>query len=170
MSCVYVTSDWHIGHNGISHKFRTQYPDDSAHDNHILKTAKDMVKKRDVLFVLGDVTWTQSGLELIDSYKFPCKMIMLKGNHDTLPTSDYLAVFDEVEGTYKYKRYWFTHIPIHPQELYRGHNVHGHCHMGGPYVDNIQEVHDNRYYNAILEFNDYKPVNMQVIGTILNKK
>lgn len=169
MSHVYVTSDWHIGHKGISEKFRTRYSSDAVHDWDILERAKQTVTKRDVLFVLGDVTWTRSGLELIDSFKFPCKMVMLKGNHDTLPTSDYLAVFDQVEGAFQYKKYWFTHIPIHPSELRSRANVHGHCHAGGPRELQIGEEW-NRYYNAILEYNDYAPVNMAEIGNQVRQK
>jgi len=159
VSHVYVTSDWHIGHTGITSKFRTEFPTDEVHDSAILRAMKLATTKRDVLFVLGDVTWTQSGLQKIREAEIPARMIMVRGNHDTLPTIDYLSVFDEVEGAYRYKGFWFTHIPIHPQELFRGGNVHGHCHRGGPWETN-QEA---GYFNAILEFNDYAPVNMEVV-------
>lgn len=166
MSRVWVTSDWHIGHGGISTKFRKQFVHDDHHDHEILGTALGKVSKRDVLFVLGDVCFTQKGLKLIDSFKFPCKMIMLKGNHDTLPTSDYLGVFDEVEGTYRYKGAFLTHIPIHESELYRGYNIHGHCHRGGPREHQLGD-NWNQYYNAILEFNNYEPVDLtQVLKTL----
>jgi calcineurin-like phosphoesterase family protein len=97
---------------------------------------------------------------------FPFKMYLVRGNHDNLPTSEYLSVFDEVYGAFRYKSYWFTHIPIHTQELFRGNNVHGHCHRGGPF-----EVEgDPRYFNAILEYNEYKPINMQKLGTTIKER
>lgn len=154
MSHVYFTSDWHIGHSGITEKFRTQFPSDDAHDEYILNRMSSTVTKRDVMYVIGDVTWTESGLRKIYDAQFPCKMIMVGGNHDTLPVRDYLRVFDEFYGAVKYKGFWLTHIPIHEQELYRGLNIHGHCHRGGPY----ELSGDGRYFNAILEFNDYRPV------------
>lgn len=166
MSCVYVTSDWHIGHKGITEKFRTQYPTDDAHDYDILKRARDRLTKKDTLVVVGDVTWTKDGLQKIKDAEFPCRMIMVAGNHDTLPTEAYLQVFEQVHGALRYKKYWITHIPVHPQELYKCMNIHGHCHRGGPY-----EVEgDTRYFNAILEFNDYMPVNMQKVGNIINDR
>ena len=162
MSHVYVTSDWHIGHSGIWHKFRTRYASDAEHDYDILGRALGTVTKRDVLFVLGDVTWTQKGLETIDSMKFPCKLIMIGGNHDTLSAADYLSVFDEMYGAYYYKGCWLTHIPIHESELRGKRNVHGHCHAGGPNNHQLGEYW-YVYYNAILEYNNYTPTNFQEV-------
>ena len=166
MSHVYVTSDWHIGHTGISTKFRTQFSSDEEHDDYILGTARAVVTKRDVLIVLGDVALTKAALLKIKDMEFPCRMLLVRGNHDGLSTMDYLHVFDEVYGAWKYKKYWLTHIPIHPQELYNGMNIHGHCHRGGPY----EVGGDTRYFNAILEFNDYMPVNMQVVGQLIHDR
>lgn len=166
MSRVWVTSDWHIGHSGISNKFRTQFPSDDAHDDHILGTMRACVTTRDVLIVVGDVTWTKVGLQKIKDTEFPCRMIMIGGNHDTLPMGDYLSVFDKVYGAYRYKKYWITHIPIHPSELRSKLNIHGHCHQGGPY----ETDKDTRYFNAILEFNDYMPINIQKVGEIINSR
>ena len=161
MSHVYVTSDWHFGHTGIT-KFRTQFPSTEYMEDYILGRCLDIIRKRDVLYCLGDMAFTRGSLEKIA--ELPCRKILVRGNHDTLTTADYMEVFDEVEGCFRYKKYWFTHIPIHPSELYRGMNVHGHCHRGGPAEH--QNCEDWRsYYNAILEFNDYGPVNMQVVGT-----
>lgn len=163
MSHVYVTSDWHIGHTGIHEKFRTQFASVEDHDYYILNRARDRITKRDILVVVGDVTWTADGLQKIKDMEFPCRMIMVAGNHDNLPASDYLQVFEDVRGAWRYKKYWITHVPIHPQELYRGKNIHGHCHRGGPF-----EVEgDTNYFNAILEFNDYMPINMQEVGQII---
>ncbi len=166
MSHVYVTSDWHIGHTGIAERFRTCFPTDDVHDHAILRAMKYATTKRDVLYVLGDVTWTARGLQMIKDAGIPCRMIMVRGNHDTLPTTDYLEVFEEVHGALRYKKYWFTHIPIHPMELYRGYNIHGHCHRGGPWEVNAEP----EYFNAILEYNNYAPVKMQDVGRIIKDR
>jgi len=164
MSHVYVTSDWHLGHTGVSDKFRKQFFSDREHDEYIVANAQSTVTKRDVLYILGDVAFNKGKLDMLHEIK--CRKILVRGNHDTLPISDYLEVFDEVYGAYKYKSYWLTHIPIHPMELYRGVNIHGHCHRGGPF-----EVHgDPYYYNAILEYNNYMPVNMQVVGSLIQDR
>ena len=166
MSHVYVTSDWHIGHTGIHEKFRTQFVSERDHDDYILSRARQMVTKRDVLIVVGDATWTLDGLQKIKDAEFPCRMILVAGNHDTLDASEYLEVFTDVVGVYAYKKYWITHMPVHRQELYGRSNIHGHCHRGGPWEVNKEK----EYFNAILEFNDYAPVNMQEVGNTIVRR
>ena len=126
--------------------------------NVILENTLQLVSKKDVLFCLGDMAFTLSGLQLLR--EIPARKILVRGNHDTLPTLDYLTVFDEVEGAYRYKNCFLTHIPIHETELYRGGNIHGHCHRGGPRETRSGDLWAH-YFNAILEFNDYRPVQMQ---------
>ena len=153
MSHVYVTSDWHLGHKGITNHFRKQFPSDHVHDGYIYDQAHQRLTKRDTLFCLGDMAFTYEGLDMIGC--LPGRKILVRGNHDTFPTQDYLKVFDEVHGAYRYKGAFLTHIPIHPMELFRGYNVHGHCHRGGP--RELQKDEEwQQYYNAILEFNDYQ--------------
>lgn len=157
MSVVYVTSDWHFGHSGITDAFRTQFGSLEQMENHIMDNTLDIIRKRDVLYCLGDMSFTRDGLKKID--KIPCRKILVRGNHDTLSTWDYMGVFDEIEGAIAYKGYFLTHIPIHPSELYRRKNIHGHCHRGGP--------DGPSYFNAILEFNNYKPVSMQEVNRMM---
>jgi calcineurin-like phosphoesterase family protein len=110
---------------------------------------------------LGDVSFTQEGIDMIECLPAHRK-ILIRGNHDTLPMESYIKVFDEIHGAYRYKGAFFTHIPIHESELYRGYNVHGHCHRGGPREYQLGNEW-RAYYNAILEFNDYQLVNMNHI-------
>jgi len=95
-----------------------------------MDTWTDLVRKRDVVYVLGDAAFTQDGLESIG--QLAGRKILVRGNHDLLPTESYLSVFAEVYGALAWKGLWLTHIPIHQQELYGRTNVHGHCHRGGP--------------------------------------
>lgn len=133
MSRVYFIGDLHFGHTHI-HKFRTQFPSEIVHRAYLMERWIDTVGKRDVVYVLGDAAFTQEGLD--DVGLLPGRKILIRGNHDKLPTESYLSVFAEVEGVVNYKGMWLTHIPIHPSELYGRTNIHGHCHRGGP-----QDVH-----------------------------
>ena len=165
MSRVYVTSDWHLGHRGITSRFRTEFPNDAAHDNHIWNMANDTLTKRDVLLCLGDMSFDDTGLEMIGGLICQRK-ILVRGNHDTQNQEMYNKIFDEIHGAYLYKNCFFTHIPIHESELYRGWNVHGHCHRGGPREHQLGN-HWRSYYNAILEYNDYQLVPMDHILEVL---
>ena len=164
MSNVYVTSDWHLGHNGISNKFRTGFDSDHHHDHHIVEMARSYLTKRDTLICVGDMSFTVEGMEMIDS--LPGTKILVRGNHDILQEDQYHAVFDAVQGAWSYKGVWITHMPVHPMELYGRPNIHGHCHRGGPY-EHQQGEHWDMYYNAILEYNDYKLVNLMTVKEMM---
>ncbi len=166
MSHVYVTSDWHFGHKNVT-RFRSQFPSMVYMEDHILENHLDILTKRDVLYCIGDMAFDRRGLDKIA--EIPCRKILVRGNHDTLKTRDYLEVFDEVEGAIEYKNYFITHIPIHPMELYRRDNIHGHCHRGGP--NQLQKGEGwGHYFNAILEFNDYRPVRMDAVKETLDQQ
>lgn len=160
MSHVYVTSDWHFGHSGITEVFRKQFFDLATMEYEILDAAMRRLTKRDVLICVGDMSFTVGGLEKIAT--LPCRKILVRGNHDTCSMEQYNAVFEEIHGAYDYKGTFITHIPIHPMELYRRYNIHGHCHRGGP--GDLQLGEDwHRYYNAIVEFNNYEIIRFDLI-------
>lgn len=90
----------------------------------------DTITKRDIVYVMGDAAFTQGGLDSIG--ELAGRKLLVRGNHDLLPTEAYLEVFEEVYGLLAYKGMWLSHAPMHPTELYGRTNVHGHCHRGGP--------------------------------------
>jgi calcineurin-like phosphoesterase family protein len=167
MSTVYVTSDWHFGHTGITQYFRRQFPTLEAMEDHIFYMAMGTVTKRDVVFMIGDMAFDQRGLDKIK--ELPCRKILIRGNHDTLPMASYMEAFDDVQGALRYKGAFITHIPIHPTELYRGYNVHGHCHRGGP-AESQSGDEWWAYYNAIVEFNDYQVVPWSHVAATLKQR
>ena len=177
MSNVYLIGDLHFGHTGI-HRFRTQFPNEAVHRQFIMDTWTETIRKRDVVWVMGDAAFTQEGLDSI--YTLAGRKMLVRGNHDTLPTESYLRVFEEVYGMAAWKGLWLTHAPIHPQELYGRTNVHGHCHGGGP-----TEVHasgsDHRghptgakatYFNTCAEYlpTPYKPIEYHTMKDLIAQR
>lgn len=166
MSNVYFTSDWHLGHKGISERFRTCFKSDYHHDNEIVESARDVLTKRDVVYMVGDMAFTVEGMEMIQT--LPGRKVLVRGNHDCLREEWYTSTFDAVHGALQYRGAFITHIPIHPTELYRRPNIHGHCHKGGP---REMKAGDEwwKYYNVILEFNNYKLVPADKVFDSLKK-
>jgi calcineurin-like phosphoesterase family protein len=60
-----------------------------------------------------------------------------------------------VAGIIKYKGFWLSHAPIHPEELRGKPNIHGHVHTN--------TLNDSRYFNASLENIGYKPVSIEEV-------
>lgn len=125
MSRIFITSDLHLGH-----RFAAEcrgFDDINKHDDDIINTLAATVTKRDVLWVLGDVAMQRDSLYRLGEVN--ADMRLVRGNHDQYPISDYLQFFKEVHGFIRYKKFWLSHCPIHPQEMYRCRgNIHGHLH------------------------------------------
>lgn len=140
MAQVWFCSDLHFGHKNIQ-KYRGEVSSEEENRWNITKDWTDVVGKKDIVYVLGDACFT---MDTINDFKLlPGKKILIRGNHDLLDTQVYLTVFKSVYGILKYKEFWLTHAPIHPQELRGRVNLHGHVHY--------YSIPDQRYFNCCVE-------------------
>lgn len=137
---VFFTSDLHLGHKNI-HKFRKGFESELEHQSYIANYWKATITKRDDVYVLGDACFTMDALDLMRD--LPGTKHLIRGNHDELDTQAYLKVFKNVYGLKRYKEFWLSHAPIHPQELRGKVNLHGHVHY--------HTVPDNNYFNCCVE-------------------
>ncbi len=156
---TYVISDLHFGHGRIA-EFRSEFASMEEHEEEIMRRWRDTVHPRDRVWVLGDAAFNREGLDHIAV--LPGTKYLVRGNHDTLSTADYLQVFKEIYGIVKYKRKgrlraWLSHAPVHPDELRGCLNIHGHVHN-----QSIQygDGDDPRYINACPEAIGYAPINL----------
>ena len=141
MANVLFCSDLHFGHKNIG-KFRQKFIySEESNRNRIVTDWHKQVTKRDLVYVLGDACFT---METVDTFaQLPGKKVLVRGNHDLLDTQVYLKYFEGVYGLLKYKEFWLSHAPIHPDELRGKVNLHGHVHF-----DTLQ---DKRYFNCCPE-------------------
>lgn len=150
---VWFCSDLHFGHKNIQ-KFRPFVKDMVDNEQQIISCWKEVVTKHDDVFVLGDAAFTMAALQLFED--LPGRKFLVRGNHDSCDTSSYLKVFSQVFGLLKYKEFWLSHAPIHPDELRGKVNLHGHVHYESirkpfyPHLHTKQEL-DPRYFNCCVE-------------------
>ena len=140
MSNVWFCSDLHFGHQNI-HKFRREFESEEANREFIKSSWRDCVTKRDIVYVLGDACFSMD--TVANFSELPGEKILVRGNHDLLDTQVYLKYFSGVYGILKYKEFWLSHAPIHPEELRGKINLHGHVHNA--------TIKDNRYLNCCPE-------------------
>jgi calcineurin-like phosphoesterase family protein len=180
MSNILISSDLHLGHKNVC-RFRTQFETVEEHDEVIFDNLATALGKRDSLVLLGDVTFTQHWLDRIGELNCAKKTLVL-GNHCTeyLSIHELVKVYDSIHGLWSKKHCWFSHCPMHYQEM-RGKllNIHGHLHFNNvwknkepegfkfapgnePYMDEL----DVRYFNACLEHTEYKPITFSDIMDI----
>lgn len=137
MANVWFIGDTHIGHKNIAN-FRKFVSSEQDNRDQLEASWRRLVTKRDLVWVLGDSCFTQEGLDWFKS--LPGEKRLVRGNHDNLPTEEYLKVFTTVEGLVRYKGYWLSHAPIHPLELRGKKCVHGHNHYHNIPDDNYLNV------------------------------
>lgn len=154
MGNVRFISDPHFGHRNMA--IRRGFKDEFEMGEHIVKCWNSVVNKKDVTFILGDITMEKSfdyyWLDQLNGIK---KVIL--GNHDQPQhVPELLNYVNKVAGIIYYKSKEFgniilTHAPIHPCELnYRfDTNIHGHVHEN--------TLDDTRYINVSAEVINYTP-------------
>ena len=154
MSVIRYISDLHLSHNNMA--IKRGFKNYEEHDEHIIKTWNSVVSKKDVTYILGDVTFEKSKpYEILNRLNGIKKVIL--GNHDKPQHVPELLKYVNNVASMRYlkdKQFGniiFTHAPIHPCELeYRYTiNIHGHVHEN--------TLPDKRYINVSAEVIDYKP-------------
>lgn len=162
MTCVYMISDLHLGHKNIL-KFEPELRsgrDYKENGHNILSNWREIVHKRDVVYVLGDVFFHQDWLE--EFAHLPGRKKLIRGNHDNKWSSEkLLEVFESIDGMINYKKHWLTHAPMHPAELRGKNNIHGHVHSSS-ILDSHGKI-DPRYINVCVEAIGEKPISFQNI-------
>ncbi len=169
MAQVRFISDLHFGHNWMA--THRGFHDVFYHDDHIIDQWNSVVNKRDLVYILGDITMESSDhYYRLDALNGRKKVVL--GNHDDprhIP--ELLKYVEEVSGMVKYKGIWLTHCPVHERELeFRvSRNIHGHIHEHNimrevSYIEGDVLEPDTRYINVSCEQIDYKPKTLQELG------
>jgi calcineurin-like phosphoesterase family protein len=171
MSVVRFIADLHLGHVNMAIKRGFNTVED--HDNHIIQCWNSVVNKRDLTWILGDVTMESSKPYQLLSHLNGMKKVVL-GNHDR-PSDipELMKYVQNVAGMVNYKGIWLTHCPVHETELeYRvSRNIHGHIHeykvMDISWIDDIIfEVPHDKYHCVSCEQVNYTPVTLEELGII----
>jgi len=170
MSQVRFIADLHFGHKFMAE--HRGFESIEAHDEYVIKQWNSVVHKRDITYILGDIT-----MEKNDSYPLLNRLNGMKkvvlGNHDKASdVPELLEYVNSVCGMAKYKGVFLTHCPIHPMEMdYRvRHNIHGHIHENlvmrpvTLFGFKLFERVDRRYHCVSCEHVDFKPKSLEELG------
>ena len=157
---MYFISDLHLGHKNIL-KFCPDRGGSSVieHSEWIVEQYNSVIKKRDTVWILGDVCFDSDHFKYMEQLKG--QKNMLWGNHDKMSLETYQKYFRLVYGFRKKYGFWISHAPIHPQELRNTVNIHGHVHQNHILDANGQP--DLRYFNVCVDACDGKPVHIDDI-------
>ncbi len=172
MSTVRFIADLHLGHQNMA-KHRG-FKSSEDHDDYLIKQWNHCVAKRDITYIIGDVTMESTKhYHLLD--RLNGRKIVIGGNHDKpKDTHELLKHVDSVGGMVRYKGIWLTHCPVHPMELEYtiNKNIHGHIHSKLVERDftflkiNVFKRVDRRYYCVSCEHVNFTPKSLKDLGII----
>jgi len=153
MKKYFVVSDHHFYHKNIIEYEGRPFLDLNHMHGEIIKNHNGVVGKNDVVFFLGDVSFSnkENTEKLIK--KMGGKKILIMGNHDTRSRKWYLDVgFDEVISyPIIYNKFFIlSHEPVYLNNTMPYVNIHGHIHG--------QNMENKHYVNVSLEQIKYTPI------------
>jgi calcineurin-like phosphoesterase family protein len=131
---TWLVSDTHFGHVGATKFFNFDgtkmrpWDDPDEMDEALVKNWNDSIRPGDKVYHLGDVVMPQQkNLNILR--RLNGEKILIRGNHDNFPLSEYALYFKDVRGAHELHKCILTHFPVHPGSKYRYHaNIHGHLH------------------------------------------
>ncbi len=147
---TYLFSDPHFHHENMA--IRRGFSSAEEMNELIVKNWNNTISKKDVVFLLGDITMEKKQYEILGRLQGLINVVL--GNHDQRQhVKEMLNYVHSVAGMIDYKKKAIlTHCPIHPSQLeFRySYNIHGHVHQNS--------LDDARYINVCAEMINYTPV------------
>jgi len=131
----------HLGHEGMAR--HRGFVDSWAHDDYLIEQWNSVVGKKDIVYILGDVTMASKKWYFKLDQLNGTKHVVL-GNHDRRQdVPELLKYVDTVGGCIDWHGYMLTHAPVHPNEVtFHKGNIHAHIH----HVNKLEEfVVHNRF-------------------------
>ncbi len=175
MPAVFLTSDTHFGHMGVCKFMQNDgvtklrpWDNPEEMDEEMVRRWNDTVRPNDKVYHLGDVVINRKALSTLS--RLNGDKVLIKGNHDIFRLEDYTPYFRDIRSTHVMNGLILTHIPVHPDQLYRfGCNIHGHMHSnrvmmqdvvdnGNGHVSYRGMKIDPRYFSVCVEQTDFRPI------------
>lgn len=173
MANTFLASDLHLGHKGMVTFLREDgspqrpWVTTDEMDEALIENWNKVVRPQDTVYNLGDVVINRRCLPTLA--RLNGTKILVKGNHDVFRIEEYVPYFKDIRGSAKLADFLLTHIPVHPNQLYRWRgNIHGHMHHLSVHMtvfDNScygQSQHiDPRYLCVSMENINYTPISLE---------
>lgn len=185
MPSVFLVSDTHFGHKGVTKFLRNDgtklrpwdNPDDM--DKDMIEYWNDTVKPNDKVYHLGDVVIKRKHLKILDSLHGD--KILIKGNHDLFDLDEYTPYFRDIRAYHILDNIILSHIPIHPDSKGRHlANIHGHLHTSlvrkpvGLDFEHKRVIYGNDidpwYFNVSVEQTNFRPILFEKCLKLIEKQ
>ena len=163
MSNIFITSDTHWGHKGV-----TVFTNDDGSKLRPWDTTEEMdeamiekwnatVRPNDKVYHLGDVVINRKALPTLS--RLNGEKVLIKGNHDVFRLEEYTPYFRDIRGVGTLDGFVLTHVPVHPMSIERWTgNFHGHLHSNRVMLG---EGIDPHYLCLCVEHTNFQPIALE---------
>jgi len=140
----WFTSDWHLGHKNCLKFDKRPFKNLKDMNSALIKNINQRVRRDDELYVLGDVAFKVSNLDIINIFlkKIICeRKILILGNHDEFNPFSYVnAGFESVHTSLRIDDYILIHDPAIAGCLTEQKFICGHVHKLFKKIRNVLNV------------------------------
>jgi calcineurin-like phosphoesterase family protein len=171
MRNIWFASDHHLFHRNIltfrddDGKLVRKFDDIDQHNDCILTKHNEQVKENDIVYFMGDLTFSYGDDFKSFFAKFKGRKRLLVGNHDDVKKLvpffqkiQIWRVFKDKDIVYPFT---VTHVPIDTKSIKGFFNVHGHIHQNkSPTPSHI---------NLSMEAINYTPVSLDELQYIMKE-
>ena len=159
---TFVTADLHLDHKNIIKYCKRPFSDVNKMNMVLVDNWNYIIKPKDKVYFLGDLSFnTEYWVPKLNG-----DITFIKGNHDRFHDTKY---YDNFVLDYKGIYFYLTHRPENIPNDWNGWAIYGHVHNNYPKECPFFERKTKRF-NVSTEMTYYKPVNMEHIVEITNRK
>ena len=167
---TFFISDTHFSHSRMIENGWRSFNSTAEMNEYIIKQWNSVVSENDTVYHLGDICicrWKDYQKDI--ESQLNGNIIYIKGNHDSRNS----ARIHRMVLFLKSLEVELVHNPLDRSGEF-DYVIHGHIHNSGDsHADAVSSIENTKtqFFNANVEFNDYKPVELQnIIQRFLTKK
>ena len=175
----WFSSDWHLGHENIIRICDRPFSSADEMDKTIMGNMLSVMKRKDTLYFLGDLSFSQSiAYEALTTlFNHGINVVWVLGNHDRHCSPEKLGgLYKEVGYSSVYKKDGIVmHLSHFPMRVWfmsfrNAWNLYGHVHTMSPELDFLEQPPYGKSLNVNLEFHDYMPYSLDEVVEIMRNK
>jgi len=175
----WFSSDWHLGHENIISICDRPFSSADEMDKTIIGNMLSVMKRKDTLYFLGDLSFSQSiAYEALTTlFNHGINVVWVLGNHDKHCAPEKLAgLYKEAGYSHIYKNNGIVmHLSHFPMRVWfmsfrNTFNLYGHVHTMSPELFALEQPPYGKSLNVNLEFHNYMPYSLDEIVEIMRNK
>lgn len=174
MANIFFTSDTHFGHRNILSFCNRPFKTLEEHDEGLIENWNKMVKPRDTIFHLGDVSFRLVEQSKDILRRLNGKKVLIYGNHDKYLLKHYEPFFEDIKVYHILKdhrrRFVMMHFPIESWDGKERGAIHLHGHSHGGKSHRVGNTFTLLRFDVGVDCWNYKPVPLDTIVTVANTR